>query len=287
MAHVTPRRGSPVTSRVGGLEILPPLSVDEERQLYPVITRGREAARQLSDGSLDVAQRRRLARQRQAGQEAELRLLQATCGLVRTRVHERGYRFGNEELEAAGVEGLANALRRFDPERGVRFATYANYWIVKLVNQAIQHQVGLSDSEMRRVLALEKLQRTHPETTYTPREVARELKIPLERARDVIASARDINARRYEPMAFFDDTELHEPPALDDAPAWVIGALKRLCGEDFNAFWQHSFRTTSLEELARARGITRQGMAKRLERCREAVRASDEAQRLQDWFDRQ
>ena len=275
-----------MSSRVGGLEILAPLSVDEERELYPVIMRGREALL-LANESLDLSQRRRLARQRHAGQEAELQLLQATCGLVRTRVQERGYRFGNEELEAAGVEGLANALRRFDPERGVRFATYANYWIVKLVNQAIQHQVGLTDSEMRLVLAVEKLQRAHPETSYSPRDVARELSIPIVRARDVLATARDINARRYEPTAFFDDTEWHEPPALDDAPTWVIVALKRLCGADFNAFWQHSFRTTSLEELARARGITRQGMAKRLERCRAAVRASDEAQRLQDWFDRQ
>lgn len=274
-------------SRVGGLEILAPLSVEDERHLYPVITRGREAAQQLERGVDDSAERRRLAQQRQSGQEAESRLLRATLGLVRTRVHERGYRFGNEELEAAGVEGLANALRRFDPARGVRFATYANYWIVKLVNQAIQHQVGISDADMRLVLALEKLRRSHPTVTYTEREVAIELSLPLSRARDVLANSRDIAARRFEPTAFADDTDVHEPPAASDAPTWVIAALKRLCGEDFDAFWQHSFRTTSLEELAQSRGITRQGMAKRLEKCRRAVRASEDAVRLQEWFDRQ
>jgi hypothetical protein len=274
-------------SRVGGLEILAPLSVEEERHLYPVITRGREATHLLEGGVGDSAQRRRLAQQRQSGQEAESRLLRATLGLVRTRVHERGYRFGNEELEAAGVEGLANALRRFDPARGVRFATYANYWIVKLVNQAIQTQAGISDSEMRLVLALDKLRRSHPTTTYTERDVARELSVPLSKARDVLATSRDIASRRFEPAAFSDDTDLHEPPATSDAPPWVIDALKRLCGEDFDAFWQHSFRTTSLEELAGVRGITRQGMAKRLEKCRRAVRASADAARLQEWFDRQ
>lgn len=274
-------------SRVGGLEILAPLSVEEERALYPVITRGREATRLLEDEAGDAVARRRLSQQRQSGQEAESRLLRATLGLVRTRVHERGYRFGNEELEAAGVEGLANALRRFDPSRGVRFATYANYWIVKLVNQAIQSQVGISDAEMRLVLALDKLRRAHPTTTYGEREVARALSISLARARDVLATSRDIASRRFEPTAFLEDTDVHEPPTPADAPTWVIDALKRLCGEDFDAFWQHSFRTTSLEELARARGITRQGMAKRLEKCRSAVRASTDAARLQEWFDRQ
>ena len=274
-------------SRVGGLEILAPLSVEEERHLYPVITRGREAAHLLEGDVSDSAQRRRLAQQRQSGQEAESRLLRATLGLVRTRVHERGYRFGNEELEAAGVEGLANALRRFDPARGVRFATYANYWIVKLVNQAIQTQAGISDTEMRLVLALDKLRRSHPTTTYTEREVARELSVSLSKARDVLATSRDIASRRFEPAAFSDETDVHELPATSDAPAWVIDALKRLCGEDFDAFWQHSFRTTSLEELAGARGITRQGMSKRLEKCRRAVRASEDAARLQEWFDRQ
>ncbi len=276
-----------MTSRVGGLEILAPLSVDEERQLYSVIVRGRECALLLEGGVADNARRRRLSQQRHAGQEAESRLLRATLGLVRTRVHERGYRFGNEELEAAGVEGLANALRRFDPARGVRFATYANYWIVKLVNQAIQTQTGISDAEMRLVLALDKLRRAHPTTNYGEAEVARALSLSASRARELLATSRDIEARRYEPAAFTDDTELHEPPATTDAPAWVISALKRLCGEDFDAFWQHSFRTTSLEELARARGITRQGIAKRLERCRSAVRASTDAARLQEWFDRQ
>jgi len=148
------------TSRgvIGGLEMLAPLSVDEERQLYPVIERGREAERLLlATPAMDVGDRRRVLRDRQAGQEAESLLLRATCGLVRTRVLERGYRFGNEDLEAAGIEGLVNALHRFDPSKGNRFSTYANYWIMKLVNQAIQQQAGLSDSEMRRVLAFQKL----------------------------------------------------------------------------------------------------------------------------------
>jgi predicted DNA-binding protein YlxM (UPF0122 family) len=56
---------------------------------------------------------------------------------------------------------------------------------------------------------------------------------------------------------------------------------------DFDAFWQYTFKTMSMEEIAKAHGISRQGMAKRIERCRRAVRESPEAQRLERWFDQQ
>jgi len=36
---------------------------------------------------------------------------------------------GVDELVAQGSLGLVTALRRFDPARGLRFATYANHWV--------------------------------------------------------------------------------------------------------------------------------------------------------------
>ncbi len=273
---------------IGGLEMIAPLSPEEERRLHPVILRGREAAAILAKGAVtDPAERRRLLRLRQAGQEAESLLLRATCGLVRTRVMERGYRFGNEELEAAGIEGLVNALRRFDPEKSTRFSTYANYWIMKLVNQAVQQQAGLSDSEMRRVLELQKLERSHPTKRLTRRDVAQGLGISQAKASEVLQMNRDLSSRRYEPTDFNEMSDVKQPTNPADAPTWVIDELRRLCGDDFDAFWQYTFRTMSLEEIARAHGISRQGMTKRIERCRRAVRESPEARRLQAWFDQQ
>jgi RNA polymerase sigma factor (sigma-70 family) len=265
--------------------MLAPLSVEEERQLYPVIERGREAERLLGDTrSIDANERRRLLRDRQAGQEAESLLLRATCGLVRTRVLERGYRFGNEDLEAAGVEGLVNALHRFDPSKGNRFSTYANYWIMKLVNQAIQQQAGISDLEMRRVLAFQKLERNQNEKRLTKRDVALALGISQAKALEVMQTSRDLNSRRFEPTDFTLVGDLREPVAARDAPTWVIEELRRLCGRDFDAFWQYTFRTMSIEEIAKGYGISRQAMTKRLDRCRKAVIESPEASRLRAWF---
>ncbi|MFZ1063252.1 MAG: sigma-70 family RNA polymerase sigma factor [Acidimicrobiales bacterium] len=270
---------------IGGLAMLAPLSVEEERQLYPVIERGREAERLLGlTRTIDASERRRLLRDRQAGQEAESLLLRATCGLVRTRVLERGYRFGNEDLEAAGIEGLVNALQRFDPSKGNRFSTYANYWIMKLVNQAIQQQAGLSDSEMRRVLAFQKLQRSQGDKRLTKRDVALALGISQAKALEVMQTSRDLNARRFEPTDFNLVGDLREPVAAGDAPTWVIDELRTLCGKDFDAFWQYTFRTMSIEEIAKGYGISRQAMSKRLDRCRKAVIESPEASRLRAWF---
>ena len=273
---------------IGGLEMMAPLSAEEERRLHPVILEGREATAVLASNSdVDAVERRRLMRQRQEGQGAESLLLHATCGLVRTRVMERGYRFGNEELEAAGIEGLVNALRRFDPDQGTRFSTYANYWIMKLVNQAVQQQAGLSDSEMRRVLALQKLERSSPTKRLTRRDVAQSLGISQVTAGEVLQMNRDLLARRYDHTDFNEVADVRQSAKPADAPSWVIDELRRLCGVDFDAFWQYTFRTMSLEEIARAHGISRQGMTKRIDRCRRAVRESPEAKRLQEWFDRQ
>ena len=265
--------------------MLAPLDVEEERKLYPVIQRGREAAASLaSDKASDPLVRRRLRRQRQAGQEAESLLLRATCGLVRRRVLERGYRFGNEELEAAGIEGLVNALRRFDPSKGTRFSTYANYWIMKLVNQAIQQQAGLTDAEMRLILQLQKLERSNPNKRFTKREIASTLGVSQAKATEVVQMNRDLVARRYESTDFDEVEDIDEPTDKSEAPSWVIDELRRLCGADFDSFWQFTFKTMSIEEIARAQGISRQGMSKRIERCRRAVRESPEAARLQAWF---
>jgi RNA polymerase sigma factor (sigma-70 family) len=272
--------------RIDGIEVVAPLAPEEERRLYPLITRGREAAARLASGRVkDPAERRRWARQRHDGQAAESLLLRATLGLVRARVVERGYRFGNEELEAAGLEGLVNALSRFDPEKGARFATYANYWIAKLVNQAIQQQAGLTDTEMRAVLALQKLERSAAPRVPTLAEVAAALGVSASRAKEVVQMSRDLQSRRFESAPFEDAAERRPPP--EAAPAWVIDELKRLCGDDFDAFWQYTFHSSSMSELAAERSISRQAMSKRLERCRRAVRESPSAERLQAWLDSQ
>lgn len=263
---------------------MPPLSLEEEREILREIEAGRRAGLEL-ESTTDGERRRELRGVRDRGERAETLLIQSTLALVRHRVVERGYRFSDEDLELAGVEGLVNALKRFDPSAGTRFSTYAYYWITKMVNQAIRQQAGLTESEMDHILALQRLRRSDLTKTFSTREIASALKISPERAREIRELERMLVNRRVVDVERADEIAQHTP-SVDEAPHWIIETLKRLCGVDFDAFWQWTFRTTSIEELARARGISRQALTKRLDKCRRAVRESPDAARLQAWFDR-
>jgi hypothetical protein len=94
-------------------------------------------------------------------------------------------------------------------------------------------------------------------------------------------------SRRFETGDFERGIEARPSPDVNEAPHWVIEELHRLCGDDFDAFWQYAFRTMSIEEIAKTKGISRQAMSKRLEKWRKVVRESAEAKRLQEWFDQQ
>jgi RNA polymerase sigma factor (sigma-70 family) len=87
---------------------------------------------------LSAEQEQDLARRAVSGDRAAFeRLVQANLRLV---VHvAKRYSVGNGELLdliQEGNMGLLRAVRKFDPERGFRFSTYATWWIRQAVNLA-------------------------------------------------------------------------------------------------------------------------------------------------------
>jgi RNA polymerase sigma-32 factor len=55
----------------------------------------------------------------------------------------RGYGLPLRELIGEANLGLMLAMRRFDPERGFRFATYAMWWIRAAINEYFLHNWSL------------------------------------------------------------------------------------------------------------------------------------------------
>ena len=81
--------------------------------------------------TLDRQRELSLATAYHAGDKAAGDLL-VCCNLryvVKIAVGYRGYGFRLSELVAEGNVGLLQAVRRFEPERGLRFMTYASYWV--------------------------------------------------------------------------------------------------------------------------------------------------------------
>lgn len=135
----------PVVSAQGGLrqylnEIrkFPILSVDEEYML----------AKRFKEHN-DVAAAHRLV-------TSHLRLVAKIAGQY------RGYGLPASELVAEGNIGLMQAVRRFDPERGFRLATYAMWWIKASIQEYILRswslvKVGTSAAQKKLFFGLRKV----------------------------------------------------------------------------------------------------------------------------------
>src|SRR5436190_20081967 len=81
----------------------------------------------------DAAEERRLARLAQKGDEAAAeRLVTANLRFVISYVKKyQGHGLDLSELVAIGNEGLLKAVRKFDPDQGVKFISYAVFCLKK------------------------------------------------------------------------------------------------------------------------------------------------------------
>src|SRR3569623_1982535 len=85
---------------------------------------------------------RRLARRAQRGDtEAAERLVTANLRFVISYVKKyQGHGLDLSELVAIGNEGLLKAVRKFDPDQGVKFISYAVWWVRQAVLKALAEQ---------------------------------------------------------------------------------------------------------------------------------------------------
>src|ERR1700741_722485 len=90
----------------------------------------------------DPAEERRLARRAQKGDEkAAERLVTANLRFVISYVKKyQGHGLDLSELVAIGNEGLLKAVRKFDPDQGVKFISSAVWWVRQAVLKALAEQ---------------------------------------------------------------------------------------------------------------------------------------------------
>src|ERR687896_2067678 len=90
----------------------------------------------------DPEEERRLARRAQKGDElAAERLVTANLRFVISYVKKyQGHGLDLSELVAIGNEGLLKAVKKFDPDHGVKFISYAVWWVRQAVLKALAEQ---------------------------------------------------------------------------------------------------------------------------------------------------
>src|ERR671921_1994629 len=142
----------------------------------------------------DPAEERRLARLAQKGDEAAAeRLVTANLRFVISYVKKyQGHGLDLSELVAIGNEGLLKAVRKFDPDHGVKFISYAVWWVRQAVLKALAEQTRSVRIPLNQNSALVRMARAQ---SFLAQELGREptdeeVAIALNDTVDNIRSAR-------------------------------------------------------------------------------------------------
>jgi RNA polymerase primary sigma factor len=139
----------------------------------------------------DPKEERELARRARVGdKEAAERLVTANLRFVISYVKKyQGRGLGLAELVCIGNKGLLKAVKKFDPDKGVKFISYAVWWIRQTVLQALAEQTRSVRIPLNQNSNLVKLSRTDTALTQmlgrspTDQEIADEMGEPVETVR--------------------------------------------------------------------------------------------------------
>jgi RNA polymerase primary sigma factor len=139
----------------------------------------------------DPAVERDLARRARTGDKlAAERLVTANLRFVISYVKKyQGRGLGLAELVCIGNEGLLKAVKKFDPEKGVKFISYAVWWIRQTVLQALAEQTRSVRIPLNQNSNLVRLSRTETTLTQTlgrsptDQEIADEMGEPVDTIR--------------------------------------------------------------------------------------------------------
>ena len=170
-----------------------------------------------------------LARQIRAGSEdARNTLVAANLRFaVRIACEYRGCGIPFEDLIGAGNVGLITAAERFDEARGVKFITYAHWWIRQSILNALSRESRTVRLPANRVKLLNSItallkQLGHNQiATPTPEDIALKLGVSVEMVEDTLLRAQGVcsldtagpDEEDHAPLSVLSDDCLEMPDA--------------------------------------------------------------------------
>jgi RNA polymerase sigma-32 factor len=224
----------------------------------------------------------------------------------------RGYGLPLSELISEGNVGMMQAVKRFDPERGFRLATYAMWWIRAAIQEYILHswslvKMGTTAAQKKLFFNLRKLKgqmKAIEEGDLAPEQVTKiadSLNVPED---DVVQMNRRLAAPDHSLNAplridgdgewqdwLVDDTEDQETQLADSEELGKRRVLLQRSMATLNERERHILQQrrlqenpTTLEELSQEYGISRERVrqieVRAFEKLQKAIRNAAIEERL-------
>jgi RNA polymerase sigma-32 factor len=218
----------------------------------------------------------------------------------------RGYGLPVGELISEGNVGMMQAVKRFDPERGFRLATYAMWWIRAAIQEYILHswslvKMGTTAAQKKLFFNLRRLKgqmQAIDDGDLQPEQVAKIAKVLAVPEQDVVnmnrrlaAPDHSLNAPvRQDSEGEWQDwlvdegesqeTELAEREEMTGRKALLNGALKTLNERERHILIERRLKDepTTLEDLSQQYGISRERVRQIEVRAFEKLQRSMKAQ---------
>ena len=209
--------------------------------------------------------------------EAAHRLVTSHLRLVaKIAMGYRGYGLPLSELISEGNVGMMQAVKRFDPDRGFRLATYAMWWIRAAIQEYILHswslvKMGTTAAQKKLFFNLRKLKgqlQAMEEGDLSPenlKKIATELDVP---EADVIS----MNRRLASP-----DHSLNAPLRSDSEGEWQDWLVDEASDQE-----SRLAESEQLENRKKALGEALSELGQRERRIFEARQLADDPMTLED-----